>query len=295
MEDVGWRQPLGGQGVYPLPRDTMTLAAPSECVTPIAEYTFPEHLQHAQVARHPLIPIVPPEHTLEPRPELPDGPVHPLPQGLFDLLQRRAEPLGDCLAPDRKLARPRLTADVRQAEEVEGLRFSLAPPPAPVTCPPPKVKEACLVRGQLHVEPVEALPQVAQALLSAVFVLEADDEVVTVAHADDVSPCVPAAPLGGPEVKDIVQVEVRQERTCAPPLGRPFRLRSPLPILQHACLEPLAHVADDALVPNPVLDNLHQPLVVERIIQAPNVGIAYPVDRVIQFSYRGCMTGSQKR
>ena len=101
---------------------------------------------------------------------------------------------------------------------------------------------------------------------------------VTVSHANDVSPCVPAAPMGGPEVKDIVQGEVRQERTCATPLGRPFLLLSPVPILQHARLEPLADVADDALVPTPVLDNLHQPCVVNRLVQAPNVGIAYPVD-----------------
>jgi Recombinase zinc beta ribbon domain len=64
----------------------------------------------------------------------------------------------------------------------------------------------------------------------------------------------------------------------ATPLGRPFLLLSPVPILQHARLEPLADVADDALVPNPVLDKLHQPCVVNRIVKATNVGIEYPVD-----------------
>jgi hypothetical protein len=175
MNDLGLRQPVGGEGVYPLPGHPMTLAAPAECVTPIAEYTFPEHLQHAQVTRHSVILIVPPEHTLPPRPKLSDGPVHPLPQGLFDLLQLRAEPLGDGLAPDRKLARPRLTTEVRQAAEVKGLRFALPPPLAPVACPTPTLNEARLVRVQCQVKPVEALPQVAQTLLGAVFVLEADE------------------------------------------------------------------------------------------------------------------------
>ena len=55
----------------------------------------------------------------------------------------------------------------------------------------------------------------------------------------------------------------------ATPLGRPFLLLSPVPILQHARLEPLADVADDALVPNPVLDTLHQPCVVNRIVRDP--------------------------
>src|SRR5262245_49543066 len=211
---------------------------------------------------------MPREHTLEPCPKLPDGPVHPLPQGLFDLLQLLAEPLGDRLAPDRKLARPRLTAYVRQAEKVEGLRFPLATPLAPFMCPTPKLNEACLVRVQFEVKPVEACPQVAQKLLGIVFVLEADNEIVTVPHDTDIAPCVLATPLRSPEVKDIVEIEIRKQRACTAPLGRPFLLLSPVPILQHARLEPLAHVTDNALVPNPVLDKLHQPFVVNRIVRS---------------------------
>jgi hypothetical protein len=66
---------------------------------------------------------------------------------------------------------------VRQPEKVEGFRFSLTPPLAPFVCPPPKLNEARLVRVQFQVEPVEALPQVAQKLLGIVFVLEADEKV----------------------------------------------------------------------------------------------------------------------
>jgi hypothetical protein len=147
-QDMGWRQPWGGEGVYPPPRDTMARAAPSECATPIAEYPFPKHPQHAHVARHPIIRIGPCSHTLEPCPELPHGPVHPLSQGLFDLLQRLAEPP----------ARPRLTAYGRQAETVEGRRFPLTTPLAPFACPTPKLHEARLVRVQCAVKPVEAFP-----------------------------------------------------------------------------------------------------------------------------------------
>ena len=127
-------------------------------------------------------------------------------------------------------------------------------------------------------EPVASLPQGTPKLLGVVCGLEADNALVTVPHAADVSPCVPAAPLSGPEVTDIVQGEVHQAWTCATPLRRPFRLLSPVPILPHARLEPLTEVADDALVPNPVRDKLHQPCVVHRIVKAPNVGIEYPVD-----------------
>jgi site-specific DNA recombinase len=49
------------------------------------------------------------------------------------------------------------------------------------------------------------------------------------------------------------------------PLGCPFLLRVPLSFFQHARLQPLLHGAHDALVPNPVLDALQQPYVVDRI------------------------------
>src|SRR5262245_32900135 len=156
-------------------------------------------------------------------------------------------------------------------------------------CPTPKRNEACLVRVQCEVKPVEACPQVAQKLLGVVFVLEADNAIVTVPHDDDITPCVPAAPLRRPQVKDVVQVQIGQEWTRATPLRRPFLLLSPVPILQHARLEPLANVTDNALVPNPVLDKLHQPFVVNRIVKAPNVGIEYPVNVALFNAYRDCI------
>jgi hypothetical protein len=51
-----------------------------------------------------------------------------------------------------------------------------------------------------------------------------------------------------------------------------------VPILPHARLEPLTDVADDALVPHAVLDHLHQPCVVNRLVNATKVGIEDPVD-----------------
>jgi hypothetical protein len=74
-----------------------------------------------------------------------------------------------------------------------------------------------------------------------------------------------------------MQVAVRYEWPCAPPLGRPVLLRSPLPILPHAGRAPLTDVADDALVPTPVLATLHPPFLVDRLIQTLHVGLADPV------------------
>jgi hypothetical protein len=133
---------------------------------------------------------------------------------------------------------------------------------------------------------VESLPQGAHKLLGGVFVLEADHAIVTVSHDHDVAPCVPAAPLGGPEVKDLVERAMRTHRAGTAPLGRPFLLLSPVPILQPARLEPLTDGADDALVPHPGLDTLHQPCVVTRIVKAPHIGSEYPGDVARFHAYR---------
>jgi len=45
-------------------------------------------------------------------------------------------------------------------------------------------------------------------------------------------------------------------------------------------------VADDALVPKPVLDTLHQLCVVNRIVKATHVGIEYPVAVALFTPYR---------
>src|SRR4029079_1586732 len=118
-------------------------------------------------------------------PTLPHGPVHPRTQGLCDLLPLRAEPFGDRRAPDCKLAGPRLTIYMRKAEAVKGLRFPLATPLAPFVCPTPNLNEARLVRVQCEMQSVEACPQVTQTLLGIVFVLEADEGIVTVPRDDD--------------------------------------------------------------------------------------------------------------
>src|SRR3954469_14176052 len=98
---------------------------------------------------------------------------------------------------------------MRKAEEIEGCRFHLTTPLAPCTGPTPELNEPRLVRVQFEVKPGEAVPQVAQKLLGVGFVLEANTEIVAVPHDNDISPCMPAAPLRGPEVTDIVQGEVR--------------------------------------------------------------------------------------
>ena len=80
-----------------------------------------------------------------------------------------------------------------------------------------------------------------------------------------------------PEIEHVVQVHVGQEGRNAGPLGRALLTPCPLPVLQHAGLEPFLDQSHDAPVRNPVLDELHQPPVVDGLEEPTDVGIEHPV------------------
>ena len=88
---------------------------------------------------------------------------------------------------------------------------------------------------------------------------------------------MPATPLMDPEIEDVVQEDVGQERADARSLRRsPVRL-VPLIALQDAGLEPLPDKPQDARVGDPVRQHPQQPLVVDRVEEAADVGIEHPV------------------
>ena len=80
-----------------------------------------------------------------------------------------------------------------------------------------------------------------------------------------------------PEIEDVVQEDVGQERADARALRRsPVRL-VPLTALQDAGLEPHPDEPEDARIGDPVREHPHQPLVVNRVEEAADVGIEHPV------------------
>ena len=66
----------------------------------------------------------------------------------------------------------------------------------------------------------EPLAQFGEELLGVLSMLESHDEVIGEAHDDDVAVRLPLPPSLDPEVEDVVQVDVGQERTDAPALHR---------------------------------------------------------------------------
>src|SRR6516162_5093167 len=84
-----------------------------------------------------------------------------------------------------------------------------------------------------------------------------------------------ASPPLRPEIKDVMQVDVRQQGRGNAALRRPHLWPGHLPIFHHPSLQPFTDQADHAAVADPMLDKTDQPLVVDRVEEPGNIGVQY--------------------
>lgn len=105
--------------------------------------------------------------------------------------------------------------------------------------------------------------------------LEAHDEVI--AHNHNVTMWIATMPLVDPEIEDVVQEDVGEERADA----RPLRCASvgllQLAALKNAGSQPQSDERQNAKIGDSVRHHPQQPLVVDRVEEAANVGIEHPV------------------
>ena len=103
--------------------------------------------------------------------------------------------------------------------------------------------------------------------------LEAGHQIIGIAHDDHVAGGLVPSPALGPQVEDVVQVDVgkqwRRHRTL-PRSPVTDRHRS---IFENARPQPLLDQADDALVADPVFDEADEPFLAHRPEEVPDVGV----------------------
>ena len=91
--------------------------------------------------------------------------------------------------------------------------------------------------------------------------LEANDGVVRIAHDNNVARGTSLPPLVDPQIEDVVEIDVGQERADDRALRRPLlRLRSRAPF-EHTCRQPFCDQPDDASIADPMLDETDQPII----------------------------------
>jgi len=231
----------------------------------------------AIVGRHGEILEVSRDDLPQPSPLLGDGPVHALAQTFFDLSRFRPHAVGSGLPFEQEAALARFAANEGEAEEVEGLRFAEAASLSVGRREAAKLDQARLVRMQRQREFPKPLAHRVPEAPGVALVLKTDDEVVGISHDDHVARGLALSPALGPEVEDVVQVNVGQQRRDHRPLPRPSVARRHDSVFHDARLQPFLDQAEDALVADPMSDETGEPILVHRVEELLDVGVEYPV------------------
>src|SRR5665213_686971 len=129
----------------------------------------------------------------------------------LDVRELRLHPFAHRAPHEQEPPRSRLAADVRKAEKIEGPR-TLPLDLAAALGRSTKTHQPSLLRVQFQGELAHSFAQVLEKLLGFPFVLESEQHVVRLSHDDNVAAGFEGAPLLDPQVEDVVQIHVREQR-----------------------------------------------------------------------------------
>src|ERR1035437_3321124 len=212
VQDLGRWEPSSSEAVHPLPVQAMTLAAAPERLEPATGHLIPEGLDRPAVAWHGVVGEVSSQHACQPSALLGDGQMPAAPELVIDLLELGPHPFSDRDAPEPELPAPALPADVREAQEIERLRLPQTACRPGAGGVPPELDEARLAGMQLQGELREPFAKIGEELPGVTMMLEPDNEVIRETHDDHVTKRIALPPPLGPQVQDIVQVHVGEQR-----------------------------------------------------------------------------------
>jgi hypothetical protein len=265
MEDARLGKPASDQPVDRLAAGAVLLAAAAEVPPPQPANPAPKGVQRPDVGGHGMIGEVAGHDLPQPSALLVRRGMQAAAQGLLDIAQLGPQPVAPRLPVQGELAVPGPPRDMGEAQEVEGLRLAKAALATVRRGKAAELDQARLVRMQAQREAFQPRSQIRQKPLGIGPMLEAGDEVVGIAHHDDVAPGMAVSPLPRPQVEDVMQVDVGEQRRDHRTLRRPNRCRRHRPVFHHPDLQPFADQPDHAPVSDPMLDKTDQPIMADRI------------------------------
>lgn len=261
VADVRDRQPVRYQATHSRHAQALGLAAAAQHAVPQSTHLVAECAQPGPIVGHTEVPAMPSHHRTQVLALLWEGMVHAPSELDLDRLQFGSQAFGTGEPQHDELALPGLAAAMREAQEVEGLRFVLSLAASVVPGVAPELDQPRLVGVQLQPELAQPLCHRALEAHGVVAELEPGNPIVGVAHDDHVTPGIVPPPLLDPQVQRVVQVDVGQQRTDAAALHRTqFTLRQPA-VFQHARVQLFLAQPHHARVSHPMLDESHQPVV----------------------------------
>ena len=114
---------------------------------------------------------------------------------------------------------------------------------------------------QLQVELAHSLAEFRPKLFGIRLLLKSKPDVIRKAHHDHITMRQLPPPRSDTEIEHVVKIDIRQQRRGTAALRRSFFDSYSFPILQHARVQPFLDEPHDAPICDPMLDELHQPLV----------------------------------
>jgi hypothetical protein len=279
MANGGWRKPASKEPIHSFPSDALATPAHTERVAPIAAYLESKSLDGLCIGWHPVIADKSTHHGAEPFPLPGNRLMHAPSEFGLDLLQFPAHPFLGCPADDRiHPVASLLSANMRETQEVECLRPTVAAPDTVRSRVRPKLDQPRLFRMQRQTELLESLLEFGQTPLRRRSVVKSDHEVIGPSHDDYIAAdALRLSPVIDPKVENVMKENVRQQRGDNSALRRSLIDSFPSPLLHHAGLEPFTNQTHDARIPDAMLDELHEPSVVDRVEEPSNVRIDNPV------------------
>jgi hypothetical protein len=125
----------------------------------------------------------------------------------------RGHPLCRRDSPDSKSsATPEVPAMMREPQEYEGFRFSLATPFSVSEGKPPELDQPRLVRMQFQTELHQPFLKITQESFGVSPVLKAQHNVIGISDNYDIAPGQFLAPSFHPQIEHVMQVYVREQR-----------------------------------------------------------------------------------
>ncbi len=277
MVDMGRRQPSLDEPLHPLPLDTPLLTPPRKGVMPEATYREAEVGQSIPISRDSEVPDMPTHNGLQPRANFRNRIMHTPPQLGLHLLQLGLHTFANRLPKNHELSLLRLPADMREAKEVEGLRFPQTDALSIRRRVASELDQPRLFRVQLQLELLHTFLQFRPEPFGIVLELESNLGIVSVTHHDHIAVRTLLPPCLNPEIEDVMEVDIRQQWRCTSALRRTRLHLCSLTLFQHARVQPFLDETHHAPVRYPVLEEPDQPCVRQPVEKAAHVQVQHPV------------------
>jgi hypothetical protein len=172
-----------------------------------------KRIKFAAVARQSVVPVMPEHHHPKPFTHFGYGPVKSSIKFIFENLEFRNHPFANGLPKNNKLPIHGLIANVGKTKKVKCLWFTFAPMPAVLSRKSPKLDNSGLAAVKLQIELSKTLYQVFVEPLGIFSVLKANHKIIAKSDNSDISTVVLFSPFIRPQIKHVVQINVRQQRT----------------------------------------------------------------------------------